>query len=212
MAESFLGRWSQRKQAMREGTPIEEPSQPLRSEVPVVEPAAGPAHSQPCLDEPGVDSIADPGALTPEAVAPPPTLQDVQALTPQSDFQRFVASDVDPEVKHAAMRKLFSDPHFNVMDGLDIYIDDYSQPDPLPLSMLRQLSSAQFLGVCCDVQEPATLQAEATETPDPVSVVEQAQVDPATSESEETPDHEHTDLRLQQDHAPGPQGPGRSAG
>jgi hypothetical protein len=39
---------------------------------------------------------------------------------------------VAPEVKNAAFKKLFADPHFNVMDGLDIYIDDYSKPDPLP--------------------------------------------------------------------------------
>jgi hypothetical protein len=31
-------------------------------------------------------------------------------------------------VKNAAMKKLFADPHFNVMDRLDIYIDDYSSP------------------------------------------------------------------------------------
>ena len=31
------------------------------------------------------------------------------------------------------MKKLFSDPHFNVMDGLDTYIDDYGKPDPIPL-------------------------------------------------------------------------------
>ena len=30
------------------------------------------------------------------------------------------------------MKKLFSDPHFNVMDGLDTYIDDYGKPDPIP--------------------------------------------------------------------------------
>ena len=29
------------------------------------------------------------------------------------------------------MKKLFADPHFNVMDGLDIYVGDYTQPDPL---------------------------------------------------------------------------------
>ena len=30
------------------------------------------------------------------------------------------------------MKKLFADPHYNVMDGLDVYIDDYSKPDPIP--------------------------------------------------------------------------------
>ena len=40
------------------------------------------------------------------------------------------------------MKKLFSDPHFNVMDGLDTYIDDYGKPDPIPLSMLRRMNQA----------------------------------------------------------------------
>ena len=43
------------------------------------------------------------------------------------------------------MKKLFADPHFNVMDGLDTYIDDYAKPDPIPPAMLRQLASAKFL-------------------------------------------------------------------
>jgi hypothetical protein len=46
--------------------------------------------------------------------------------------------DVDPAVQQAAMKKMFTDPHFNVMDGLDIYIDDYSKPDPLPPGMLKE--------------------------------------------------------------------------
>jgi hypothetical protein len=54
---------------------------------------------------------------------------------------------VAPEVKNAAMKKLFADPHFNVMDRMDIYIDDYSQPDPLPLAMLRQMNGAKFLNL-----------------------------------------------------------------
>ena len=40
------------------------------------------------------------------------------------------------------MKKLFSDPHFNVMDGLDTYIDDYGKPDPIPLSMLRRMNQS----------------------------------------------------------------------
>ena len=39
---------------------------------------------------------------------------------------------VDASVKNAALKKLFADPHFNVMDGLDTYIDDYGKPDPIP--------------------------------------------------------------------------------
>ena len=45
------------------------------------------------------------------------------------------------------MKKLFADPRYNVMDGLDVYIDDYSKPDPIAPAMLRQLASAKFLGL-----------------------------------------------------------------
>lgn len=84
---------------------------------------------------------------------PPPTLAEAEALTPQSDFARFVKSDVDPQVKNLAMKKLFADPHFNIMDGLDTYIDDYNTPDPLPRSILRQLVQARTLGLLDDELE-----------------------------------------------------------
>jgi hypothetical protein len=54
---------------------------------------------------------------------------------------------VSPEVKQAALKKLFTDPHFNVMDGLDTYIDDYGKPDPLPPGMLRKMAQSQLLGL-----------------------------------------------------------------
>lgn len=82
-------------------------------------------------------------------------MQDVAALNAESDFKPFVARAVAPEVRNAAMKKLFADPHFNVMDGLDIYIDDYSIPDPLPASMLRKMASAQFLKLFDDEEKPA---------------------------------------------------------
>jgi hypothetical protein len=55
--------------------------------------------------------------------------------------------DVDPAVQQAAMKKMFSDPHFNVMDGLDIYIDDYSKPDPIPLEMLKRMVQSDMLNI-----------------------------------------------------------------
>ena len=76
---------------------------------------------------------------------PPLTLQDVQALTQDSDFAPFVTSRVAPEVKNAALKKLFSDPHYNIMDGLDTYIDDYSNMPTLPAPALRRMVSAQAL-------------------------------------------------------------------
>jgi hypothetical protein len=50
---------------------------------------------------------------------------------------------VNEDVRRAALKKLFSDPHFNVMDGLDTYIDDYSKTEPIPAAMLASLRQAQ---------------------------------------------------------------------
>ena len=75
--------------------------------------------------------------------APMPELPPVDELTPQSDFSAFMHPKVNADVRRAALRKLFSDPHFNVMDGLDTYVADYSQPDPLPPGMLAGLRQAQ---------------------------------------------------------------------
>jgi hypothetical protein len=72
----------------------------------------------------------------PAAVAP---LPPVESLTIDSDFRAFMQPKVDESLKRAALKQLFSDPHFNVMDGLDTYIDDYSRPDPIPPEMLERL-------------------------------------------------------------------------
>lgn len=92
-----------------------------------------------------------------DATAPPPekvlSLDDVKALTQNSDFKPFMAQGVGPQVRNAAMKKLFADPHYNVMDGLDIYIDDYSIADPLPQAMLRQMASAKFLNLFDDEED-----------------------------------------------------------
>ena len=63
------------------------------------------------------------------------------------DFSAFMRPDVDPAVQQAALKKMFSDPHFNVMDGLDIYIEDYSNPELLPPEMLRGLVQSDLLGI-----------------------------------------------------------------
>jgi hypothetical protein len=74
-----------------------------------------------------------------------PQMADVEQLREGSDFSVFMRDGVDESVKRSAMKKLFSNPHFNVMDGLDIYVADYSQPDPLPVGMLAGLRHAEAL-------------------------------------------------------------------
>ena len=52
---------------------------------------------------------------------------------------------VGAEVRNAAMKKLFADPHFNVIDRFEAYSEDYTQADPIPAAMLRGLNQAKGL-------------------------------------------------------------------
>ena len=202
MHDGFLGRWSKRKLDAKEGKPLEaEPQAPLPEFV-VPAQAAIQASDVASLD-PGLRRDDDPVPLT---------LEDAQTLTPESDFRPFAARGVAPEVRNAAMKKLFSDPHFNVMDRLDTYIDDYSQPDPIPKDMLRKLASAKFLGLFDaqekeEAEEAARLAREVADNPTGQTVAQSAAAPAVPS----APPHDDPDLRLQQDHAPPGKDPGGSA-
>ena len=148
--ETFLSRWSRRKAAERRGEPEPEAAPPAEP-APVVVPEA---------------STVEPAPEVP----PPLTLEDAAKLTPSDDFAPFVAHGVDEAVKRAALKKLFADPHFNVMDGLDTYIDDYSQPDPIPPEMLRELRHTAGLRLF----EPLEEEAAAPTGVEPVSDVSPA--------------------------------------
>ncbi|KQX93818.1 DUF3306 domain-containing protein [Variovorax sp. Root473] len=193
MSEGFLGRWSRRKQEVRAAETVVEEKKASPADDPVPAPAL----------------VAEPAALPPEAdphAAPPLTLADVDALGIESDYTPFLTKQVAPEVKNAAFRKLFADPHFNVMDGLDTYVDDYSRSTPVPESVLRQMASAQFLKLFDEGPEDIP-----PETPDDAEATDVAQcqgsetlpsppVAQTQPASQETDDH-HADLRLQPDDA-----------
>ena len=217
-ANGFLGRWARRKTDALQGKPLDEPAAPPApvKSVAATAPVAAPL----------------PAADTGEAAPPdeiPLSLDDVRQLGKDADFSPFMARGVGPEVRNAAMKKLFTDPRFNVMDGLDIYIDDYSIADPIPESMLRQMAGAEFLKLFEHEKkdgellpkdgDPAASPRETAHTPGVDSVAQSS--DPpdlaglphSTPEHSSQPesladsgasqqDHANTHLRLQPDHAP----------
>ncbi len=190
--DGFLSRWSRRKVQARQGAA---PLEPMPSHE---APDPAPAPVAPVARGGSPESPPAPVAAAPEVAPPkppPPTMADVQALTRESDFSRFMSPGVDGEVKNAALRKLFTDPHFNVMDGLDTYIDDYSKPDPLPLSSVRKRAQAAFLGLVeaeppapPEVHKPQTATAQAPKS---------AEVDVADAGAATPEPDENADLRLQ---------------
>ena len=200
MADGFLNRWSQRKQDVRAGKPLAEPV--------IVPPPPEPVQINPNPVEKSAD-VAQ--AAAPEL----PTLADAQQLTPVSDFKPFMVRGVAADVKNAAMKKLFTDPHFNVMDRLDTYIDDYSIADPIPEAMLRKMVSAKFLNLFDDEDEEEKPEARpANDLPVVVSDVPDTAVPETIAQSAiplEAPtlNDDDTDLRLQPDHAPEREGVGR---
>jgi uncharacterized protein DUF3306 len=82
-------------------------------------------------------------AQKPVAQEKPPELPPLDSLTFESDFKAFMHSKVEEGVKRAALKKLFSDPRFNVMDGLDTYIDDYTKAEPVTEELLARLEHAR---------------------------------------------------------------------
>jgi hypothetical protein len=63
----------------------------------------------------------------------------------QSDYLDFMQPKVTQQLKRAALKKLFADPHFNVIDRFEAYSEDYTQADPIPAAMLRGLNQAKGL-------------------------------------------------------------------
>ena len=125
MSDDFLSRWSRRKHEANKGVVAEEKAVPLPGPV-------APAEEE-------VESVVQAEAESPEPLPP------IESLTPESDFTAFMKPNVEPALKRAALKTLFADPRFNVMDGLDVYIDDYSKPDPISQEMVRALHHARYI-------------------------------------------------------------------
>jgi hypothetical protein len=94
-------------------------------------------------DAAGGEVADDPAQHTPAARAA--ALPPLATLTPASDFSAFLKDEVDEALRRQALKKLFADPRFNCMDGLDVYIDDYSLPAPIPSAALARLRHARAL-------------------------------------------------------------------
>lgn len=169
MADGFLSRWSKRKAGIEDAS--------LEKKV----------------ESPKEITLAAPVEGTQEPVPPPASLEDVAKIDRfDPDFSAFMRPDVDPAVQQAALKKMFTDPHFNIMDGLDIYIDDYSKPDPLPPGMLERMVQSDMLNLFRKSSEELTQESQqsVSQSPDPLlegdTLAAQQQSDLTSTESKST--------------------------
>ena len=181
--DGFLRRWSRLKATGGE------------AEAPVRPAPAAPVPPAPVLAPAPVHVQAD----VPVQDKPLPTLEDAARLTPDADFSSFVAKDVDKSVQRLALKKLFADPHFHVMDGLDMYMDDYNKPSPMSAAMLAALDHARSALRYPDAEKPAAEAAPAAIEPapqtgagaDPDAVAKRVGV--ASADADNVPDTEVQD-------------------
>ena len=90
-----------------------------------------------------------------------PALPAIDSLTMDSDYAQFFQPKVPESMRRAAVKKLFADPHFNIMDGLDTYIDDYTKADPIPPEMLAKLWNLADIIDHPSNRQPEVVEAEA---------------------------------------------------
>jgi hypothetical protein len=130
---SFLARWSRLKHAAERAAVPPEKAGAAEAEAPA---NVGPANAAAPASAP--EAVRE--AATPTEIPLPP-IESLDGL--RSDYQAFFQQPVDEDLRHAALKKLFADPHFNQMDMLDVYVDDYTQFEPLPAELRLRLPSAR---------------------------------------------------------------------
>lgn len=144
-ASFSLRRWSRRKLQAARRRDDDAPRRSVDDAAPAPKTASANVVTAQSIPYVAPDARAD--------VSPPPRaaestnvpLPPIESLTIDSDFSPFMQSGVDEGVKREALRKLVRDPRFNVMDGLDVYIDDYSKPSPLEPALARALVQARYV-------------------------------------------------------------------
>jgi Protein of unknown function (DUF3306) len=122
-----LSRWSRLKREQRAGIASETLPTPAVA-VPVA---------------PGI-AASSATAATPKA-AEALVLPEISSISLTEDFTPFMQAKVPQLIKQQALKALFKSPHFNVMDGLDTYIDDYTVFEPISPEEMSKLSAWQSI-------------------------------------------------------------------
>ncbi len=116
--ETFVGRWAR-----------------VKREAALEKPAVAPAAGKPPSNSATAAQRGDKA----------PALPDVGSLTFESDFAGFMHAKVDEKLRRAALKTLFRDPRFNVIDPLDDDLFDPSLWEPLPEGWLSELKQFTHL-------------------------------------------------------------------
>ena len=73
----------------------------------------------------------------------PPELPPIDKLTPDSEFSGFMHPKVDDALRRAALKKMFTDPHFNTPDPFEPFSGDWTVADPIPDELMAKLNQVR---------------------------------------------------------------------
>lgn len=114
--ESFLQRWSRRKQQVQRSNTQPSPKLTDEAETEVANETALATRTT-TLPTAAVTSDAD--------------MPAVDTLTEHSDLSQFFSKGVSDQLRRQALRAVFRQAKFNVCDGLDVYAGDFTKFEPL---------------------------------------------------------------------------------
>jgi hypothetical protein len=97
--------------------------------------------------------------------SPAPAVPPVDHLTPESDFAAFMNPKVKEALRRLALKKLFSDPHFNVPDPFEPYSRDWTVGEPIPEELLATLNQARSVLFTEQESKPAAEPQASVEVP-----------------------------------------------
>lgn len=181
--EGFLQRWSRRKQsALRDDEVSEDESQ-----TPEADQEAGPAEPS-AADAPSAELEAgSESELEPE----PPGDEDMpplESIDESGSVAAFLSPRVSEGLRRAAMRRLFRQPKYNVVDMLDDYAEDYSKPVALGSVVTADMRYRAEQAAKRMERKLKESLAEQDEASDSVASVEpEPAADPETEPNTETP-------------------------
>jgi Protein of unknown function (DUF3306) len=173
----FLSRWSRRKAQQENDAPgqgelvLPNPAREAATALPS-NPSAGAGLQAHAANVPANAGVSGDAVLE---------LPSIDSLTSESDFTPFMAKNVPASLRNQAVKKLFADPRYGLIDQMDIYIADYTQPDPIPVEMLRMMHQSKALGLFDDDPESPANDVAADESPvmEPAeTAIEEAPISP----------------------------------
>ncbi|WP_417762422.1 DUF3306 domain-containing protein [Shewanella sp.] len=158
---SFLNRWALRKQQVQEGQEVSEPTELDASESDAVTDIVTTETEASVSAQSDTEHSASPLAeADEERLLGAEDLPDPSQIEAGGSFASFMGKNVDPNVRQAALRALWKQPHFSEIDGMMEYALDYSNQEVLTPEVSTELAKKVFRHL---IQEEKTADEAASE-------------------------------------------------